>query len=297
MTGTPRAIVLSFIFLSLFASCKREAQDAAPSIAERRASESVAPAPPGGAADQLAGDESAGEEQELNSRFSGGSLESAELGPFAAAADRTLEYSIALNYRVDNFPASRRALFTIARKYGYLSSSEAAVGERSDMNAVVRVRVRDLFQALDELDAIGALQSESIQTTDHTAELLRQTLLQRRENLRTQRRLQGPATTRSWADRERLISSSEDAGDQAYLEQWGIRDRAAWATLQVSLRGPEAPQGIRAPLYANAFIDLANLSLMLLYYAIYLLPLLIVLIPLWLYRQRLVRLFRGAGWN
>ncbi len=226
-----------------------------------------------------------------------GRLEGPGLTPFEAAADRTLEYSISLNYLAADFASARRSVFGVARKYGYVAASESSIGDGSQMSATLRIRVKDIFAAIEELDGIGDLTAENIQTTDHTGELIRQALIQRRELARTQRRTQGPVTARSWAEREQLVSASENAGDQAWFEQWNIRDRSAWATVQVNIRGPEAVQRIQPPLYRNALIGLANFFLWALYYAIYLLPFALLFLLVWSLRNKISALFRGAGWN
>jgi len=223
-----------------------------------------------------------------------------ELRPFANAEGRLLEYRVNVQYRTEDFPAARRNLFALASEYGYLNNSSARAGESrvASMNAEMRVKSEDLYEVLEELNALGRLEHEDIQVTDHTENMFIQSLKQDREALRQARRARASRGTetaqKNWAEIERLLAESEDRADQTQIEQWRIRDRTAWDSVQISLLGSELPAEIDVPAYGNAFVALANFLLDLLYVLILLLPLWLAIAGIWFLRGRIARFFGSA---
>ena len=78
--------------------------------------------------------------------------------------------------------------------------------------------------------------------------------------------LQNRTTAQNQIQAENLISSSEDQQDQARFEKWKIQDRVKWATINISVQGPDAAREIEVPTYQNALINLTNSLLALTYW-------------------------------
>lgn len=190
------------------------------------------------------------------------------LGVSEAADDRMLEYSIQLNFKSDSILDSREVAFDVARKYGFLSSSRTYAYGNQHFQATIRVSSDELYKALKELEAAGTLTESSVDVTDHTADLVWQGIKLSREQLRTLRRqaLQNRTTAQNQIQAENLISSSEDQQDQARFEKWKIQDRVKWATINISVQGPDAAREIEVPTYQNALINLTNSLLALTYW-------------------------------
>lgn len=230
-----------------------------------------------------------GGEGDLSSVFSGANLGRLELKPFENAQDRVLEYQLQLVYRTDNFLEKRRALYALAGRYGFLQQANA---DSASMTATFRVGSDKIFPLLDELDALGKLENESINVVDHTEALFRAQRRIAREQARAARRAQGPQTARTWAEKEQLISASEDAEDAETLNRWRTLDNAHWATVSVTLLGPEVPDQVQIPTYRNAFVFLANFLLELAYYLIVWAPVWIVALFAWIKRGAFIRLYQ-----
>lgn len=147
------------------------------------------------------------------------------------------------------------------------------------MTLSVRVRSSNLYAALNDLDAIGALTSENITVYDHTENSVYQQMLAAREEIRNRRRSLANAKTdtgsKNWEATENLLSQSEDKQLQARMEEWRIGDRTGWATLKITLSLPVvvAPAPVEVPEFRNAFVGLLNLLLQLVYALIYIVPL------------------------
>ena len=205
-----------------------------------------------------------------------------------AASDRMLEYSIQLNFSSDSILESRKVAFEVARKYGFLSSSRTYAYGTQQFQATLRISSDRLYEALKELEAAGKLKESSVDVTDHTADLVWQSIKLDREQLRTLRRqaLQNRTNAQNQIQAENLISSSEDQQDQAKFEKWKIRDRVQWATVNISVQGPEAATEIEVPKYGNAFINITNSLLALSYWMLEnILWLAILAVIIWKWRK------------
>ncbi|MEQ9362961.1 MAG: DUF4349 domain-containing protein, partial [Leptospirales bacterium] len=216
-----------------------------------------------------------------------------DLGGVAGGAlqipeDRLLEYKIQVTYRTDDYRLARQSLLEIAGKHGHLTNSYASTDPTWSMNTSMRIRVAEMYGVLKELDRLGELESEQIQSTDHTENMVLAERQYRRERLRLVRRSaaarQTPAANKTWAQREQLIEQSEDRQDQAEHEQWKINDRVNFAQIDVHLLGPELPVQVEVPPYQNAFLILVNWFLELLYAMILAAPLWLLLLLVWIKR-------------
>jgi hypothetical protein len=229
--------------------------------------------------DQVAGSvadkkEAADEEMKAND---GRGLQGHFLAPMDLAKERLLEYRVDLTYETKNILASRRALLAIVAKHGFIRGSSAALDEsRALVASDVYVKSEKLYEALQELDAIGTLLSENIAVTDHTENMVLQDRKVKREQVRMARRGAAAAQVgggaKNWNDIENSLSQTEDGLDAAEHAKWQIGDKVAWACIHVNLNGPEQPGRIKVPKYVNAFIGLANFLLVLVYVLIYVAP-------------------------
>ncbi|MCR9143537.1 MAG: DUF4349 domain-containing protein [bacterium] len=222
-----------------------------------------------------------------------------DLGGIAGGAlqlpeDRLLEYTIQVVYRTEDYRAARHALLQIAGKHGFVTNSYAATDPTWSMNTHMRVRVEEMYEVLAKLDALGELESERIDSTDHTEKMVLAERKYKRERLRLVRRSRAarntPAANKNWAQREQLIEQSEDRQDAAEHQQWQVKDRVSFAQIQVSLVGPDLPVQVEVPAYQNAFLILVNWFLELLYALILATPLWLVMLALWLKRGAIKRL-------
>lgn len=195
---------------------------------------------------------------------------------------RRLEYNIAVSYQIESLKPARAFFNQWIPRYGYLISESASGQQNGYMSLQVRIRSSQLYAALTDLDAIGALTSENITVTDHTENSVYQQMLAAREEIRNRRRTLANANTgtgaKNWEATENLLSQSEDKQLQTRIEEWRIGDRTGWATLHVTLALPVtatvAP--VEVPEFRNAFVGLLNVLLMLVYALIYILPLALV---------------------
>ena len=197
----------------------------------------------------------------------------------AQQTDRRLEYQVNLNYQINDLKGARAFFNQWIPRYGFLISESAAGHQNGYMSLQVRIRSSQLYAALTDLDAIGALTSENITVTDHTENSVYQQMLAAREEIRNRRRTLANANTgtgaKNWEVTENLLSQSEDKQLQTRIEEWRIGDRTGWATLHITLALPVtatvAP--VEVPEFRNAFVGLLNVLLQLLYALIYLIPL------------------------
>ena len=284
-------LVLLFFTLSISGCDQASEKNSSPSDTQLSEdygvmeSEEVTQAP---ARDRAQGNESPGAEQKkLEERPDDATLSILPMEVAEAASDRMLEYSIQLNFRSDSILKSREVAFEVARKYGFLSSSRTYAYGTQHFRATLRVSSDRLYEALKELEAAGTLNESTVDVTDHTADLVWQSIKLDREQLRTLRRqnLQNRTNAQNQIQAENLISSSEDQQDQAKFEKWKIRDRVKWATVNISVQGPEATNVIEVPEYKNAFINITNSLLALTYWLLEnILWLLILGVLIWKWR-------------
>lgn len=215
-------------------------------------------------------------------------------GALSIPDDRLLEYSITLTYRTEAYREARQSLLQLAAKHGHVVSSYASTDPNWSMNTTMRIRVAEMYTVLKELDQLGALESEQINSTDHTEGMVLAERQYRRERVRLIRRNSAanrtPAANKTWAQREQLIEQSESRQDAAEHEQWKIQDRVSFAQIEVRLLGPDVPVQIEVPPYQNAFIILLNLLLEIFYAMIVGAPLLLFLLFLWIKRGAIKRL-------
>ncbi len=216
-------------------------------------------------------------------------------GAIVPPTDRLLEYSLTLQYRTEEYREARKMLMQIANEHGHLLSSSASTDPQWTMNASMRVRADELYKALEAMDALGELEYENITATDHTESQVLAERQSRRALQRVLRRKQGPTGNKQWAEREQLISKSEELRDAAEHEQWRVRDRVQFAQIEVRLLGPDLPAQVVVPPYHNALIILFNGFLELLYALILGLPLWLIAGALWWHRARIARLFTTRG--
>lgn len=301
-TGFRAHLILLLISVAVAAGACSENKEAAPETygtdavsneAEAALDQAARTAPsaqPGAAQPRTPEDLSGGEGQ-LTSVFSGANLGRLQLKPFENAEDRILEYQLHLVYRTDDFLEKRRALYALAGRYGFLQQANANADSAS-MTTTFRVASNKIFPLLDELDALGKLENESINVVDHTEALFRAQRRIAREQARAARRAQGPQTALTWAQKEQLISASEDAEDAETLNRWRTLDNAHWATVSVTLLGPDVPDQVQVPTYRNAFVFLANFVLELAYYLILWAPVWIVALLVWIKRGAIIRAYQ-----
>ncbi len=196
--------------------------------------------------------------------------------------ERKLEYNIAVNYQIDALKPARAFFNQWIPRYGFLLNESASGQHNGYMTLRVRVRSSNLYAALNDLDAIGALASENITVTDHTENAVHQQMLAAREDIRNRRRTAANANTgtgsKNWEATENLLSQSEDKQLATRMEEWRIADRTGWATLQITLSLPAiaAPAPVEVPEFRNAFVGLLNVLLQLVYALIYIVPLLLI---------------------
>ncbi len=222
-------------------------------------------------------------------------------GHFYAAMDlskdRLLEYRVNLDYRCTDLQQARLLLLAITSKYGFVRSESTSISTtRQNMNTVIAIKADRLYDALLECDRLGRLENESIIVTDHTGNMVLSDRKAKREQVRSLRRAraldQGATKERTWREVEDSLSASEDAMDGAEHAKWGIRDTVTWATLTVTLRGPESARQIEVPRYVNVLVWLANFFLNLLYVLLGASPFIaLIAVVIWK-RKAIIGLFR-----
>jgi hypothetical protein len=219
------------------------------------------------------------------------------LATMELAKDRLLEYRTDLTYESRDLMKSRRELLDIVSKYGFVKGSSISLEEKEPL-AVSDVFVKSdkLYETLRELDRLGSLLSETITVTDHTEEMVLQERTVKREQIRIVRKNaaagQVAPAARNWADIDGSLTQSEDRLDASEHAKWKIRDKVAWSWIHVTLKGPDQPDRIDVPRYADAFIGMINILLRLVYVVIYLLPVAaIVWLIVWK-KSQIVAIFR-----
>ncbi len=197
------------------------------------------------------------------------------LEPMEFAKERLLEYRVDLTYESGNLQKSRKELLGIVAKYGFIKQAGASLEDQPPVVVSdVLIKSDKIYEALQELDKVGALVTENISVTDHTEDMALQERTVRREQLRVARKNtaagQVAPAARSWSEIENSLAQSEDRLDTAEHGKWKIRDKVAWAWIHVNLKGPDR---IHVPNYFNAVVGMVNFLLRLLWVVIYLLPL------------------------
>ncbi len=216
---------------------------------------------------------------------------------FSVAKKRMLEYSIRLNYTVADLQHARKELLAIIARYGFIKSSTATASSSYPyMNSEFVVKSTDVYKAMQELDAIGKLTSERIYVTDHTPSQVQNAIKQKRARMRIIRKqLQLKRTSTSsknWAEVNSSTENSENNLDASAFKKWQLKDRVAWAKMHVYLTLPERSAAIEVPTFRNAFIELLNGLLGLLYGLIYLLPFAVIGLIVYLKWQAIKGIFR-----
>lgn len=210
-----------------------------------------------------------------------------------AAEKRLLEYSITLTFECKDLHAARAHLLDIISKYGFINQSRATTEQRRpSMSLSISVQVEKVYQALLDIDKVGKLVQERINVTDHTPDMAWTRIRLRREQLRNARKLraatQGPAAARNWQERENSLQQNEDQMDRQSHKQWQIRDRVAWARVNIRLKAPEQ-KTVQVPDYVDALRNAAEVMLQLLYGLLFLLPFAVIGFLIYLGIRRLIK--------
>lgn len=285
-TKLPSGIALALLLSALagFNGCARE--KSSPPVAQEKKSAELSEAEEQPAGTSAAAPLAYREETNWRARH-------AEVTPFgpvfkpAAISERRLEYAVNLNYQITDLKSTRAFFNQWIPRYGFLLSESVSGLNGGYLSLQVKVRSAQLYQALSELDSIGALASEQISVTDHTEAGVLRSLTAAREELRLRRRSsavqQAGTQSKNWQAAENLLAASEDKEVQNRMEEWRINDRTTWATVNISLVMPATPQTatIEVPHFRNAFVGVLNVLLQVLYLGIYLLPLGIIAWLLW----------------
>ncbi|MBP7283964.1 MAG: hypothetical protein KBA66_20430 [Leptospiraceae bacterium] len=195
-----------------------------------------------------------------------------------ASKSRLLEYTIQLNYKVENIEKAREILLSVIKKESYIASSQTNLSTGyENMNLQVQIPVSAMYDTLLLMDKVGQLTYEDIRTQDWTEHNELQKIKLTREGLRMIRRSKaankGSAETWNWKDREEALERSEDSADSAKLETWKIKDHVTWAKVHISISGRELPSKIQLPNYKDAFVEALNFLLSLTYYIVFMIPL------------------------
>lgn len=211
-----------------------------------------------------------------------------------ASKSRLLEYTIQLNYKVADIDKTRESLLNIVKKESYISRSQTNLSSGLEsMYVQIHIPVSAMYQTLIELDKIGQLTYEDIQTEDLTDKNEEQKIKLSREAIRGSRRAKavhkGSSENWNWKDREEALERSENNEDLAKLESWKIKDRVAWAKVNITISGKELPSRVQIPNYKNAFVSAVNFLLELTYYLAWLIPVILIVFLLF----KAYRRFRG----
>lgn len=220
------------------------------------------------------------------------------LSPSKLTESRMLEYTVNLSFESESILESRKIAFETAQKYGFLSSSRTYNTDNQHFQATIRVSAERLHDALKDLEKAGTLIQSSVDVTDHTADRIWQGIKLDRERIRSRRRqaMQNRAVPENQIQAENLLAQSEDSQDAAKFEDWKIQDRVQWATVNISVQGPEAPESIEVPNYVNALVGLTNNLLALIYWMLENILLIIVLLLLiWQWKRIWKGLKRMVG--
>lgn len=209
-----------------------------------------------------------------STKYSGSQDPRIQFSPLNADLDRLLEYTVQLEFESTDFDSTRIQLYQLAGEYGFLQSGYDRFEKKKSLHASIWVRRDKLYDFLRVANDLGKLRSEEIRTTDLTYENYQKEVVLAREAIRGSRRARalGQTDTKTYAERERLLSDSENREDNAKMEKWQIQDRVTWAKINIQVIDPRTETEIAIPDFANVFYDFVSAFLYLLYIGIYLLP-------------------------
>ena len=210
-----------------------------------------------------------------------------DAGYFAAPGDlkmpladkRLLEHRADLSLEVKNIFSTRLKLYHLAAQYGFIQKAGGRINEEStSLHFTFQVPAEKLYPFLGEISALGLVESENLEVTDHTPEYHRQTLKQKRMQKRLARREKnlaaGTAKTADFLAQQKALEDTENADDETKFARWQIRDKVKWSVVNLNIyeSGHRTPD-IQIPNFTAAFFGLADLLLDILYALIYLIPL------------------------
>lgn len=208
---------------------------------------------------------------------------------------RLLEYQVNVDFETKDFDNARSRMMQLIDKYGFVKSSRTLLDQRQFVNSTFYVQSQHLYKFLKNLDHVGRLKSEQIQTIDHTGNNFAKQVVISREKLRSRRRakhLSGSPSKKNFVDRENALAASEDNQDNARIAQFNMADKVKWAKVQVNLASPSQPSRVQVPQYENAFVNMLNWFLTMTLYMIYALPILGLGALVYVYRQQILGFFR-----
>lgn len=279
-----RLIFLSLILLIFCNACSKKS----PSTADKYVSDSQ---PSSLAADEAAVD-TTGERSKTESK-----PESLQ-GWFAQKGDienqRLLEYTIDIVFETNDFAKSRDILLTTIKKHGFLRSSNLESDESKNLTTSFNIKTDSLYSVLNELNSIGTIKRENIATVDHTLGNIRNLIQQRREQIRSERRLyaltESDATRQNYEKREQYLSQSEDALDENEYQMKFVDDAVAWVKINVSIT-QKSRSVFTVPDFREAFVTMVEMFLKILYLLIVLLPYILIIIATVLLRKPIAALY------
>lgn len=212
--------------------------------------------------------------------------------------DRYLEYRASLAYRTGEFRESRRKLYDIVSGHGFMSrASTSLMGDRPVLIVTFRAPREQLYDLLVKCDGLGVLKSESITVTDHTGQVFYNSLKKKRADARIA--LKRDALKRAgknWQKVQDSMENSENLADSTRFKKWKVDDAVDWSTVTVTVTGSHqspVPEEINVPSFRNALVTALNLVLQVLYLFVVLLPLIVIGIVIYRYREP-VKSFLGT---
>ncbi|MCC5816045.1 MAG: DUF4349 domain-containing protein [Leptospira sp.] len=197
-----------------------------------------------------------------------------EFSPLNPDIDRLLEYTVKLEFESSDFSETRTKLYKFAGEFGFLQSSYDTFHKGKSLHATIWVKKDKLYEFLLVADELGKLRSEEINTVDLTYDNFQKEIELQRESIRGNRRAKALSATdtKTYAERERLLSESEEKEDEAKKEKWQIQDRVTWAKVNIQIIDPKLENQIAIPDFTSIFYDFASALLYILYIGIYLVP-------------------------
>jgi hypothetical protein len=197
-----------------------------------------------------------------------------EFSPLNPDLDRLLEYKVRLEFESSDFSDTRIKLYKLAGEFGFLQSSHDRFQNGKSLYATIWVKKEKLYDFLLVANELGNLRSEEILTEDLTYDNFQKEVELQRESIRGSRRARALSATdtKTYAERERLLSESEEKEDKAKKEKWQIQDRVTWAKVNIQIIDPKLENQIAVPDFASIFYDFASALLYILYIGIYLVP-------------------------
>lgn len=156
---------------------------------------------------------------------------------------RLLEYRISLAVEVSELASARQQFLSVlSENKSFLTQAQTyPVSGKEYMNVQVFVPVSNLIGFLKSVQKIGNVNSETINTEDHTEANELQKIVMEREEQRGRRRNKAVSSASSanwnWKDREDALERSEDGFDHAKLEKWKIQDKVNFAKVSIQITG------------------------------------------------------------